>query len=128
MLSILKKALPLAAGVLLSVATPCGAVPVEVYPIPEQFHNGSGYTALQTGLDGKVYVGTAMYGGSAHLVQFDPATKTWKSLFDAHAITREPITALDAQGKLHAKILTGSDGVSPHFHYAKRQPARGRGR
>jgi len=98
-------------AVLLAMAAPSFALKCEVYLIPPEFHTGSGYTALECGPDGKIYVGTACYGGSAHLIRFDPRAKRWEKIFDVHAITREPITAQGAQGKIHAKILIGADGV-----------------
>ena len=82
----------------------------EMYPILPGTHSDSGYTAIESGLDGKVYVGTANYGHSAHLVCFDPQTKQWQDLIDAHKVTREAGTGLDSQSKLHAKILVGADG------------------
>jgi sugar lactone lactonase YvrE len=103
--------LALCAAALFAPAVPSFGIKCEVFLIPPEFHSGSGYTALECGRDGKVYVGTAWYGGSAHLIRFDPRTKRWEKIFDAHAITREPITALDAQGKIHAKILVDADGI-----------------
>ena len=101
----------LCATALLALAEPTFGIPCEVFLIPEETHSGSGYTALECGRDGKVYVGTAWYGGSAHLVRFDPDNAQWDKIFDAHAVTRERRTALGAQGKFHAKILVDGDGV-----------------
>ncbi|HON06214.1 MAG TPA: hypothetical protein P5065_06855 [Candidatus Ratteibacteria bacterium] len=83
----------------------------EMFPIPDYAHNGSGYTAIEVGLDGNIYVGTANYGSSAHLVRFNPRTQKWDDIIDAHKITRETGTGLDSQSKFHAKILVDSDGV-----------------
>lgn len=47
----------------------------EMFPIPDYAHNGSGYTAIEVGLDGNIYAGTANYGSSAHLVRFNPRTQ-----------------------------------------------------
>jgi len=88
-----------------------GFIECEMFPIPESFHNGSGYTALETGYDGNIYVGTAFYGSSAHLVRFNPRTLKWEDLIDAHKITRETGKGLDSQSKFHAKILVDADGV-----------------
>lgn len=87
------------------------AIRCEIYPVPTGTHSGSGYTALQWGPDGKVYVGTAIYGGSAHLVRFDPRAKRWDDIFNAHALTREQGAGLDSQSKFHAKIVVDGDGV-----------------
>jgi len=83
----------------------------EMFPIPESTHNGSGYTAIACGNDGNIYVGTAFYGSSAHLVCFNPKRKTWTDLIDAHKVTRENGAGLDSQSKFHAKILVDADGV-----------------
>lgn len=83
----------------------------EMFPIPEAFHNGSGYTAIETGSDGYIYVGTANYGSSAHLVRFNPRTKQWEDIIDAHKVTREQGKGLDSQSKFHAKILIDTDGT-----------------
>jgi hypothetical protein len=98
-------------AVLFALATPTYAIKCDVFLIPNEYHSGSGYTAIEYGPDGKVYVGTAWYGGSAHLIRFDPQTEKWENLFDAHSITREKMTALDAQGKFHAKLLVDGDGL-----------------
>lgn len=83
----------------------------EMFPVPDEFHNGSGYTAIEAGMDGYIYVGTAFYGSSAHLVRFNPRTLKWEDVIDAHKITREQGKGLDSQSKFHAKILVDSDGV-----------------
>jgi len=87
------------------------AIEAEMYPVPEKTHSGAGWTAIQYGLDGKVYVGTGNYGHSGHLVCFDPETKEWKDIIDAHQVTRENGTGLDSQGKFHAKPQVDADGV-----------------
>ncbi|MGB9642302.1 MAG: hypothetical protein ACPL3Q_03750 [Candidatus Ratteibacteria bacterium] len=84
----------------------------EMFPIPESTHNGSGYTAIEVGKDGNIYVGTAYYGSSAHLVRFNPRTSRWDDIIDAHKITRETGTGLDSQSKFHAKILVDANGIT----------------
>ncbi len=107
----MKTCLTFFAVLCLATVTHARRIACDVVPIPTEFHNGSGYTALECGPDGRVYVGTAWYGGSAHLIRFEPETGEWEKIFDAHSMTREPITALDAQGKIHAKILADGDGI-----------------
>ncbi|MCM8763827.1 MAG: SMP-30/gluconolactonase/LRE family protein [Candidatus Omnitrophica bacterium] len=82
-----------------------------MFPIPNTFHSGSGYTAIEAGLDGNIYVGTAFYGSSAHLVRFTPKSLKWEDIIDAHKLTREKGIGLDSQSKFHAKILVDKDGV-----------------
>ena len=103
-----------AAAILLAVgliARPVSALEADAFPLPEGTHSGSGYTAIEAGLDGMIYVGTTVYGGSAHLVRLDPATGKWDDLFSVHDITRDTGTGLDSQSKLHAKLLVDADGT-----------------
>ncbi|MCM8764577.1 MAG: hypothetical protein NC830_04365, partial [Candidatus Omnitrophica bacterium] len=86
-------------------------VECEIFPIPNTFHSGSGYTAIETGSDGNIYVGTAFYGSSAHLVRFNPKNSKWDDIIDAHKLTREKGTGLDSQSKFHAKILVDKNGI-----------------
>lgn len=81
------------------------------YAIPTNTTSGSGYTAIEAGLDGKIYVGTANYGGSAHIVQFDPRARKWRDIIDAHKVTRWNGTGLDSFSKFHAKIVVDADGT-----------------
>jgi len=79
--------------------------------IPESTHNQeSGYTAIEVGLDGKVYIGTAFYGGSSHLVSYDPATGKMADLVSTHELFREAGTGINAQGKIHTKLWIDSLG------------------
>jgi hypothetical protein len=74
--------------------------------------DGSGYTAIEVGKDGKVYVGAARYGDYAWLLRFDP---TGKPLFMDKVVSMRQLTGehrdgINTQGKIHAKILAGTDG------------------
>jgi hypothetical protein len=74
--------------------------------------DGSGYTALRVGLDGKVYVGASRYGGYAWLLRFDPATKSlfMEKVVNVQQLTGEYLKGINTQGKIHAIILVGPDG------------------
>lgn len=89
---------------------PVKTISCEAYPIPKETTSGSGYTAVSSGPDGKVYVGTAVYGGSAHLVQFDPRKKSFVDLIDMHRLTGEHGAGLDSQSKIHTKPVFDSEG------------------
>ena len=78
---------------------------------PETTSDGSGYTAIAIAPTGKVYVGTAFYGGSAWLCELDPATGQWDKIFNAQQITRETGVGLNSQSKFHSKIQINADGV-----------------
>jgi hypothetical protein len=74
--------------------------------------DGSGYTAIEAGKDGKVYVGAARYGGYAWLLRFDPAAKPlfMDKVVSLRQLTGEHRQGINTQGKIHAKILVGADG------------------
>jgi hypothetical protein len=74
--------------------------------------DGSGYTAIEVGKDGRVYVGAARYGGYAWLLRFDPAAKPvfMDKVVNMRQLTGEHRQGINTQGKIHAKILVGADG------------------
>jgi hypothetical protein len=74
--------------------------------------DGSGYTALEVGKDGKVYVGAARYGGYAWLLRFDPKDRPafMDKVVSLRDLTGEDRSGINTQGKIHAKILVGADG------------------
>jgi sugar lactone lactonase YvrE len=74
--------------------------------------DGSGYTAIEVGKDGKVYVGSARYGGYGWLLRFDPASPPtfMEKLVNLQQLTGERLQGINTQGKIHAKILVGADG------------------
>jgi sugar lactone lactonase YvrE len=79
--------------------------------------DGSGYTAIEVGHDGKVYVGAARYGGYAWLLRFQPpvANAPGSPLFmdkvvNMQQLTGERLQGINTQGKIHAKMLVGADG------------------
>lgn len=74
--------------------------------------DGSGYTAIEVGKDGKVYVGAARYGDYAWLLRFDPAKTPlfMDKVVSLRQLTGEQRSGINTQGKIHAKILVGGDG------------------
>ncbi len=74
--------------------------------------DGSGYTALEVGKDGRVYAGAARYGDYAWLLRFDPAAKPlfMDKVVSLRQLTGEDLQGINTQGKIHAKILVGADG------------------
>src|ERR1700710_894435 len=52
--------------------------------LPKHLTNqGSGYFAIVEGKNGRLYIGTAKYGVSAYLVEYDPATQQMRMVVDA---------------------------------------------
>jgi hypothetical protein len=74
--------------------------------------DGSGYTAIEVGKDGLVYVGTARYGDYAWLLRFDPARQPlfMDKVVNLKHLTGERLQGINTQGKIHAKLLVGGDG------------------
>jgi hypothetical protein len=74
--------------------------------------DGSGYTAIEVGKDGRVYVGSARYGDYGWLLRFDPASKPlfMDKVVNMQQLTGERRSGINTQGKIHAKIVVGADG------------------
>ena len=61
--------------VVLCTALAAGAVPLLnpiVIWVNEQYHTGGAYTAIQTGPDGRVYLGTTFYDGFGRFLVLSP--------------------------------------------------------
>lgn len=100
------------AGVLASAGAAPGGVPVlapTVIYVPEEFHTGGAYTAIQAAPDGRVYIGTTVYDGYAHLLSFIPATGRFESLAEMSAATGERTPGPYAQAKIHTKPAIAPD-------------------
>ncbi|MCC6420082.1 MAG: hypothetical protein IT429_17750 [Gemmataceae bacterium] len=74
--------------------------------------DGSGYTAINVGRDGKVYVGATRYGGYAWLLRFDPRTRKhfMEKVVNLRQLTGEMLAGISTQGKIHGLIVIGPDG------------------
>jgi hypothetical protein len=74
--------------------------------------DGSGYTAIEIGKDGRIYVGAARYGDYAWLLRFDPMAKPlfMDKVVSLRNLTGERRSGINTQGKIHSKILVGADG------------------
>ncbi len=83
-----------------------------VFAPPGTTTDGSGYTALEVGKDGRVYAGAARYGDYAWLLRFDPAARPlfMDKVVSLRQLTGENLQGINTQGKIHAKILVGADG------------------
>jgi hypothetical protein len=74
--------------------------------------DGSGYTAIEVGKDGRVYAGAARYGAYAWLLRFDPAARPtfMDKVVNLRELTGERRHGVHTQGKIHSKLLVGADG------------------
>jgi hypothetical protein len=91
-------------------AAPAVLTPTVIY-VPEAFHSGGAYTAIQTGTADRVYVGTTIYDGYAHFLAFSPATGRFESLAEMSAATGERTPGPYAQAKIHTKPVIAPDGL-----------------
>ncbi len=102
-------------------APPAPTAPAEVPPrLPCQVvfapegttTDGSGYTAIEVGKDGRVYVGAARYGDYAWLLRFDPAARPTflDKVVSLRQLTGERRRGVHTQAKIHSKLLVGADG------------------
>lgn len=104
------------AGLLWALAlAPLAAAPVAILTptviyVPEEYHTGGAYTAIQASGDGRVYLGTTIYDGYAHLLSFLPSSGRFQSLAEMAAVTGERIPGPYAQAKIHTKPAIAPDG------------------
>lgn len=78
--------------------------------IPEQYHTGGAYTAIQAAPDGRIYLGTTVYGGFAHLLVLAAGGRDFQPIADMASATGERSLGGDAQAKIHTKPAVGPDG------------------
>lgn len=107
-------------------ATAAAPVPLlvpAVHDVPEEFHTGGAYTAIQAGTDGRIYLGTTVYNGYAHLLIFTPTTGRFESAAEMSAVTRERTPGPYAQAKIHTKPVIAPDGLV-YFGTKSGRPAR----
>lgn len=102
--------LALAPSLLLATPAPVPLLTPTVVYVPEEYHTGGAYTAIQAGGDGRVYIGTTIYGGYAHLLAFVLATGRFEDLADMSAVTGERNPGPYAQAKIHTKPVIAPDG------------------
>jgi len=104
-----------------SVAIPV-LTPTVVY-VPVQYHTGGAYTAIQASADGRVYLGTTIYNGYAHLLQYVPSTGRFESVAEMSSATGERNPGPYAQAKIHTKPAIAPDG-RVYFGTKSGKPAR----
>jgi len=83
----------------------------KAYVVPPGAPRSSAYTAIEAGADGWIYVGTALYDEGCSLVRFSPAKEKWETLWHLDEITGVPLKGINAQGKLHTKLVISTNGV-----------------
>ena len=79
--------------------------------LPKHLTNqGSGYFAIVEGKNGRLYIGTALYGKNAFLVEFDPETREMRVVVDCMREIGSTATGFAAQSKIHTRCNVGSSG------------------
>lgn len=79
--------------------------------LPKHLTNqGSGYFAIIEGKNGKLYIGTALYGKNAFLVEFDPVTEDMRVVVDCMKEIGSDATGFAAQAKIHTRNNIGPSG------------------
>jgi hypothetical protein len=105
------------------VAGPAGVLtPASIF-VPEEFHTGGAYTAIQAASESRVYLGTTVYDGFAHLLAFNPSNGRFEHLADMASATGERTPGPYAQAKIHTKPAIAPDG-RVYFGTKSGKPAR----
>jgi len=79
--------------------------------LPTEYTNQeSGYFSIVEGKNGKLYIGTAKYGVSAYLLEYDPKTDSAKMVMDVMAVIGSKATGFAAQSKIHTRNNVGESG------------------
>lgn len=82
------------------------------FVIPPGAPRSSGYTAFEAGPDGTIYAGAAYYDDGCALFALRPGQERFEQLAHVDRITgAPPRRGINAQGKIHARILLGADGT-----------------
>ena len=95
-------------------------LPAKAYHIPSEYTSEeSGYQSIGEGLDGRIYIGTAKYRVTAHVVEFDPKRETMRSVVDVMKATGSTATGFAAQAKVHTPIVVA--GPSGKLYFGSKQ-------
>lgn len=106
-------AMTLCASMLVSLGAAAGPLLVltpTIVNVPEQYHTGGAYTAIQAGQDGRVYIGTTIYDGYGYLLSYSPASGRIESIAEMSAATGERNPGPYSQAKVHTKPAIAPDG------------------
>ena len=96
--------------------------PIVVW-IPEEYHTGGAYTAIQAGPDGRVYLGTTFYDGFARFLALPPGGQQFQLIANMASATGELTPGPYAQAKIHTKPVVAPDG-KVYFGTKSGKPAK----
>src|SRR3990170_5715297 len=91
--------------------------------VPEEYHTGGAYTAIQAGPDGRVYLGTTFYDGFARFLMLPPGGREFQLVADMASATGESTPGPYAQAKIHTKPAVAPDG-KVYFGTKSGKPAK----
>ncbi len=94
-----------------------------VISVPEEYHTGGAYTAIQAAPDGRVYLGTTFYDGFARFLVLPPGGHAVQLIADMATVTGETTPGPFAQAKIHTKPAIAPDG-RVYFATKSGKPAR----
>ena len=103
-----------------------GAVPTlspVVVWVPEEYHTGGAYTAIQAAPDGRVYLGTTVYDGFARFLVLPPGGREFQLIADMASATGEVTPGPYSQAKIHTKPAVAPDG-KVYFGTKSGKPAK----
>ncbi len=90
---------------------PTNRLPATAFRILEGTHNReSAYASLAVARNGRVYVGPAVYGTNAFLVELDPASGAQRIVVDTRKLCGLEATGFAAQSKIHTRIFEAPSG------------------
>ncbi len=79
--------------------------------LPKHLTNqGSGYFAIVEGKNGCLYIGTALYGENAYLVEYNPVTQQMRVVVDCMKEIGSDAKGFAAQAKIHTRNNVGPSG------------------
>lgn len=78
--------------------------------MPETHNRESAYASIAVADNDKVYLGPAMYGTNAFLVELDPSDGHQRIVVDTQALCELDDTGFAAQSKIHTRICVASSG------------------
>ena len=78
--------------------------------VPDEYHTGGAYTAIQAAQDGRVYLGSTFYDGFARFLVLQPGAQQFRLVADMATATGEQTPGPYAQAKIHTKPAIAPDG------------------
>jgi len=91
--------------------------------VPEEYHTGGAYTAIQAASDGRVYLGTTFYDGFARLLVLPRGGQSFELIASMAQSTGESTPGPYAQAKIHTKPAIAPDG-KVYFGTKSGKPAK----